>query len=439
MRELCKEVILQESTNPKVSVCIPTYNHAKFLPATVESVLAQTYANLEILIVDDGSSDGTLEIAQTYAATYPDRIAVLTHPGHRNLGISATVSRGLRESTGAYCSLLGSDDLFHPQKTEEQLRYLQRHPEVDAVHSTAQFIDVDGKVLACRLGQKFPLGQAGVERLIRANRVADMTVLFRRSCLEQVGPHNDDLVYGDWEFWIRVAAQSRMGFIDKPLVSYRIHHSNASIGNPDEVNFERALQVMNSLLHNRHEVEMLKAPRIRALINFQCARYLFCTGQTEKAAERLAAGFQLYPLIAGEPSLFVYWLTDVYLPYSNARQLYVWLSKNLPAGISPKFRRQVTKRFQGAAAAWAARANYQAEDFVGARRMTLKSFVADQKLLAEPQLLGILIKTLLGTKLLKHAKSLKRRIRARFEGGTRKSERNYPEAELFPAPRRHSQ
>ena len=404
--------IVQEVSNPKVSVCIPAFNQARFLPAAVESVLAQTWANLEILIVDDGSSDGTLEIAHACAATYPHRITVLTHPGHRNLGPSATVNLGLRKSTGTYCSLIGSDDIFYPHKTEQQVRYLERHPEVDAVYSPAQCIDTEGRVMAQRLGGKLAPGEAGVEKLIRANRIPDMTVLFRRSCRERIGPHNDNLVYGDWEFWIRVWAQTKMAFSDKPLVNYRIHHSNISIGNPPEVDFARALQVMESLLENQQDVELLKTSRIRALINFQCARYLFCTGQTQKALERLRSGFETYPRIEDDPSLFVLWMTDVYLPHVSAQELYPWLSDNIPTWVNQRFRLKVNKKFQAVAAACAARANYQSERFSDAKQMTRKAFSADPLLVRDPQLLGIMAKTMFGTSVLKRAKSAKRRIRA---------------------------
>lgn len=399
------------SRNPRVSICIPAYNQARFLPDAIESVLAQTYDNIEVIIVDDGSTDGTLQIATGYAARHPEVITVFTHPEHRNLGISTTVNRGLRESSGEYCSLLGSDDIFYPHKTEQQLRYLQRHPDVGAVYSTAQFMDADGNEMLQRLGQNISGDPGAVEALIRANRIPDMTVLFRRASLKQVGPHDENLVYGDWEFWIRLAAQIKIAFINKPLVRYRVHNSNVSMGVSDEVNFHRALQVMESLLRNQCDVELLNTPRIRALIYFQRARYLFCTGQTERAADSLAAGFQIYPVIEDEPSVFVRWMTDVYLPYANAQELYPWLSAHLPAEFGSRFRIKVTKSFKATAAARASRQSYQAGDIVTARQMALKAQSADLRLLADRELLAILTKTMFGSKVLNRAKRLKRRIR----------------------------
>jgi CDP-glycerol glycerophosphotransferase len=87
---------------PAVSICIPSYNHAAYLRQSIESALAQTYRDLEVVIVDDGSRDGSLAIAEEYARRHPDRVRVFTHPGHANAGIGATANRGIAEMRGRY-------------------------------------------------------------------------------------------------------------------------------------------------------------------------------------------------------------------------------------------------------------------------------------------------------------------------------------------------
>jgi alpha-1,3-rhamnosyltransferase len=399
------------SVNPRVSVCIPAYNQAPFLPSAIESVLAQTYRNLEIIIVDDGSVDGTLQIAETYAASRPEQISVFTHADNCNLGPSATVNRGLRESTGDYCCLLGSDDIFYPYKTEQQVKFLQRHPNVDMVHSTAQYMDANGNDLPVRLGQRTPPGMAGVEKLIQANRVADMTVMFKRSLLSKVGFHNDQLVYGDWEFWIRIAAQFRMAFINEPLVRYRIHNGNISVGNTDEVNFQRALQVISSLLENPYRVALFDTPRIKALINFQCARYLFCLDDFDAALARLNAGFEIYPDI--DAALFTDWMRDVYLPRVKAQTLYRWLSDNLPEDLGNEFRRKVGNIFTGVAAGWATRESYERGDLRAAQKKAVEAIKADLHLLGDRQLLSIYGRTMFGPTWLRRMRSLKHVLTSR--------------------------
>jgi len=125
---------------PKVSICIPSYNHARFLPAAIESALAQTHKNIEIVIVDDGSTDNSLKIAGSYASKYPSIVFLHTHPGHCNRGISATMNLAAQKSTGEYWSTIGSDDVLYSNKTERQVAYLDKHPNVAWVYSCVQHI-----------------------------------------------------------------------------------------------------------------------------------------------------------------------------------------------------------------------------------------------------------------------------------------------------------
>src|SRR5437868_6123302 len=114
----------------KVSITIPSYNHVRFLPATLESILAQTYKNFEVVIVDDGSRDGSLQVAQEYAARQPGLIRVLTHPGHENRGVSAAVNLAFENISGEYWMGIPSDDTMYPDKLERQVEFLDKHPEV---------------------------------------------------------------------------------------------------------------------------------------------------------------------------------------------------------------------------------------------------------------------------------------------------------------------
>ena len=108
--------------DPLVTVVIPSYNHACFLGAAIDSVLAQTYRELELVIVDDGSTDDSLLIAQSYAERFPTTIRVLTHSGRQHRGISATINATLVAARGEYWSAFASDDLLAPTKLAERLR-----------------------------------------------------------------------------------------------------------------------------------------------------------------------------------------------------------------------------------------------------------------------------------------------------------------------------
>ena len=118
---------------PLVSAITIFLNEEAFLEEAIQSVLAQTYVRWELLLVDDGSTDASPEIAQRYAAAYPDQIRYLEHPGHQNRGMSATRNLGLRHARGAYVAFLDGDDVWFPEKLETQVALLEAHPEVGMV------------------------------------------------------------------------------------------------------------------------------------------------------------------------------------------------------------------------------------------------------------------------------------------------------------------
>jgi len=122
---------------PRVSVVMPFLNAERFLPEAVESVFAQTYQGWELLLVDDGSSDRSTELARHYAKCMPARVHYLDHPGHKNRGISASRNLGIRQARGAYIAFLDADDVWPLTKLEQQVPILDAHPEVDLVYGTA--------------------------------------------------------------------------------------------------------------------------------------------------------------------------------------------------------------------------------------------------------------------------------------------------------------
>jgi glycosyltransferase involved in cell wall biosynthesis len=128
-----------EEINGLVSVTIPFYNAKRFLGETIESVLAQTYAEWELLLVDDGSKDGSSEIAQSYAEQHPDRIVYLEHEGHRNLGVNAARNLGARHSRGEFLAFLDSDDIWLSRKLEVNLASMFEHPEAGFLFGPTEY------------------------------------------------------------------------------------------------------------------------------------------------------------------------------------------------------------------------------------------------------------------------------------------------------------
>src|SRR5205085_1259882 len=201
------------SSTSKVSICCISYNHARFLPAALDSALNQTYPNIEIIVVDDGSKDESLSIANQYAQRHPEKIRVYTHPDHANRGISLTANLAFEKSTGDFWQGLPSDDVLYPEKIERQVRYLQRHRNIGWVYSYADYIDAAGNLLPGRFGHDITGSPNPLQRLLIGNSIPGMSVLARRDCIKQIGGHRDDLLYSDWGFWVRLAAHARVGFM----------------------------------------------------------------------------------------------------------------------------------------------------------------------------------------------------------------------------------
>jgi GT2 family glycosyltransferase len=119
---------------PRVSVIMPFLNLERFIEESIASVLAQTYPHWELLLIDDGSTDGSTDIARGYALMHPERIRYLAHDGRRNRGASASRNLGIRHARGEYIALLDADDVWVPHKLQQQVPILDRHPEVGSLY-----------------------------------------------------------------------------------------------------------------------------------------------------------------------------------------------------------------------------------------------------------------------------------------------------------------
>jgi glycosyltransferase involved in cell wall biosynthesis len=202
----------------RVSVIIPAYNQGCFLVSAIESVLAQTYQDFEIVVVDDGSTDNTAEVAQSYS---DPRVRYVYQD---NRGLSAARNTGIRHSAGEFLSFLDSDDLFLPEKLELLTAVLDDRSDVGFVAGQAQPIDEQGKPT----GKLFatPLPENGRE-LLNGNPLHVGSVLLRREWQERVGFFDESLrSYEDWDMWLRLArAGCRMSWVARPVSLYRFHRA----------------------------------------------------------------------------------------------------------------------------------------------------------------------------------------------------------------------
>ncbi len=202
----------------KVTAIIPAYNQAQYLAAAIQSALDQTYTNLEVLVIDDGSTDDTAQVAQQF--TDPR----VRYVYQENRGLSGARNTGIRHATGEFLTYLDSDDLFLPAKLEILHQALVANPTWGFVAGQAVPIDEDGRSIGKTFTKAVP---QDLTELLLGNPLHVGSVLLRHTWQKQVGFFDETLrSYEDWDMWLRLAvAGCEMGWVDEPVSLYRFHRA----------------------------------------------------------------------------------------------------------------------------------------------------------------------------------------------------------------------
>ncbi len=214
---------------PKVSVVICTYNQQDFVRETVESVLAQTYPHLEIIITDDGSTDATPHILSEYARRFPDKVKLALTD--KNTGIPSNINRGLKMRTGELIVCLDGDDLMLPQKVERQVAFLQQHPEATGCyHDVEVFESETGRTLG-RMSELYngtsALKQGEIQAwFVPRNYFLPSAIMFRASACPAHGYDVRMKHLSEAVFFVEVFRSGTLLAMDDQLVRYRRHSRN---------------------------------------------------------------------------------------------------------------------------------------------------------------------------------------------------------------------
>lgn len=204
----------------KISVIIPTYNRCELLKRSIDSVLTQTYEDIELIIVDDGSTDGTKEMVE---AIEDERVRYIQMP--TNMGAAAARNEGVKNATADLIAFHDSDDCWREDKLEKQMAYWNEHPEFAMVY--CPYIVRGKEVVAPTLEWGLLEGNILAYLLLR-NSIGTPTMLMKKDCFEEIGGFNSLLkCLEDWEFAIRFAEQFRIGFVNEVLVD--VYHTAGSI------------------------------------------------------------------------------------------------------------------------------------------------------------------------------------------------------------------
>lgn len=232
-----------ERPRPLVSILIPLYNHERFIEQTLESIVGDTYANKELIVIDDGSKDSSYIRAKQWqeknAHRFHGRFEVRTR---ENQGVSATLNELFALSRGEYIAYVSSDDYLLAEGIEQRLEYLEQYPRKMLVVGDYITVDFDGKML----------NKSGIEELFKGSRkrlmndtllsyeivfnwcLAGPIYMGRRELYERLGGYDESMSVEDWDFCLRLLPNNLLGFIDHPVAAYRVR--------PDEVIREIRLQ-----------------------------------------------------------------------------------------------------------------------------------------------------------------------------------------------------
>jgi glycosyltransferase involved in cell wall biosynthesis len=219
---------------PLVSIVTPSFNQARYLEETIRSVLGQTYERIEYILIDGGSTDGSLEIIQKYT----DKVSYWV--SEKDKGQTDAINKGFKAAHGSILAWLNSDDVYQPRAVSEAVAYLMDQPQVGMVYGDLDFVDENGQVIG-----RFPAAQTDLRRLRRGYvHIPQPAAFFRAELWQQVAPLDDSFYFAmDYDLWVRLARLTELKYLPgNPWASFRLH-SGAKTISADERCWPEMLRV----------------------------------------------------------------------------------------------------------------------------------------------------------------------------------------------------
>ena len=294
-------------TAPLVSVILPVFNGSRYLRQAIDSVLAQTLAEFELLVIDDGSSDDSAQIAMSYS---DPRIRVIRK---ENEGLSSTLNLGVSMARTELIARMDCDDISKHGRLEKQFRFLSRNPEVVAVGTAATVIDAEGSRI-CEISR--PQSDASLRSLLPRTPFIHPTVMFRRSAFEKAGGYPIFMRHGgeDAVLFGRMAMVGKLANLPDPLLLYRIHPGAVSrkpkrLFKKMEIIIEQAISIGRVDQRLLSELDRLAARQSKKeneyLYHLTLAKYYLLNGSRVSAMAQTAKCLSMKPIGADAWKVFI--------------------------------------------------------------------------------------------------------------------------------------
>lgn len=307
----------------KVSIIMPVLNGEKYIGEALESIAAQTYTDFELIVINDGSTDGTCD----QLARFADRIDLKCIHHAKPQGIARSVNDGIRHASGQFIAFLDHDDLWFPEFLETQMAHLERHTDVGMVHSDFQTVDFEGNVLessvaTCR-GRTRVSGHV-FAALFMDSFIVGNSVVIRKECFDRLGTFDETLRIGDYHMWLRIARHYKVDYTPKVLTRYRQHQAQDSrTFSVDAI--PPGLMALESVLALYPEVRQELGPRAiwrrMASLYVDMAYPSLSKGQGRTARVFLAKAIRLQPL---NPRLYAVFAASYLGPSQVAAAKKMW-------------------------------------------------------------------------------------------------------------------
>lgn len=295
---------------PKVSVNIPCFNSSKFIAGTIQSVLAQTFQDFEIVIIDDGSEDATGDIVRSF------KDSRIKYTYKKNEGLAKARNSGLASSGGEYIAFIDHDDLWLPTKLEKQIKIIEACPDVSLIYSNFYWLYANGAKKIVLKGEQ-PADDA-FEKLLYNYPIGLLTAVIRKKTLSELGIGFDEklALAEEYDVFMRIAYDRKIAYVDEPLAVYRFHPDRQSVilrdKLPDEFEY-----VINGLSRAHPDIKSRYPDAIGSMaskINFLRAKTALSAKNPRKARAILQDSKWV------EHKFFLLYCVS-YLPYKIAKAL----------------------------------------------------------------------------------------------------------------------